>query len=146
MKNYLKPNEWQIIEEGFNPHYNQISESIFSIGNGRMGQRANFEEEYSGESLRGSYVAGVYYPDKTRVGWWKNGYPEYFAKVLNAPSWIGIKVRLGDTNLNLATCKVESFKRILDMKQGLLRRSFTASLPDGKKVQVDSTRFCSMAD
>ena len=92
MKQYLKHHEWQIIEEGLNPHTNKISESVFSIGNGRMGQRANFEEEYSGETLQGSYVAGVYYPDKTRVGWWKNGYPEYFAKVLNAPNWIGIHV------------------------------------------------------
>ena len=49
-----------------------------------MGQRANFEEQYSGETFQGSYIAGIYYPDKTKVGWWKNGYPEYFAKVLNA--------------------------------------------------------------
>jgi maltose phosphorylase len=145
MKNYLKPHEWQIVEEGFNPHYNQISESIFSIGNGRMGQRANFEEEYSGETLRGSYVAGVYYPDKTRVGWWKNGYPEYFAKVLNAPNWIGIHISIENQKLDLAKCKVEDFKRVLDMKSGLLSRSFAATFPDGKKVKVDSKRFCSMA-
>jgi maltose phosphorylase len=145
MKNYLKPHEWQIVEEGFNPHYNQISESIFSIGNGRMGQRANFEEEYSGETLRGSYVAGVYYPDKTRVGWWKNGYPEYFAKVLNAPNWIGIHISIDNQKLDLAKCKVEDFKRILDMKTGLLSRSFAATLADGKKVRVESKRFCSMA-
>src|SRR5688572_15985683 len=145
MKNYLKPNEWQIIEEGFNPHYNQISESIFSIGNGRMGQRANFEEEYTGETLQGSYVAGVYYPDKTRVGWWKNGYPEYFAKVLNAPNWIGIHISIDNQKLDLAKCKVEDFKRVLDMKAGLLSRSFAATFPDGKKVRVESKRFCSMA-
>jgi maltose phosphorylase len=36
-------------------------------------------------NFQGSYIAGIYYPDKTKVGWWKNGYPEYFAKVLNAP-------------------------------------------------------------
>ena len=88
----------------------------FSIGNGRMGQRANFEEEYSGETLKGSYVAGVYYPDKTRVGWWKNGYPEYFAKVLNAPNWIGIHITIENQKLDLAKCKVEDFKRVLDMK------------------------------
>ena len=57
-----------IIEKGFNPANSRISESIFSIGNGRMGQRANFEENYTGDSLQGSYVAGVYYEDKTR-GW-----------------------------------------------------------------------------
>jgi maltose phosphorylase len=146
MKQYLKHDEWKIIEEGFDPHYNKISESIFSIGNGRMGQRANFEEEYSGETLRGSYVAGVYYPDKTRVGWWKNGYPEYFAKVLNAPSWIGIRISIDNQKLDLAKCKVENFKRILDMKSGLLVRSFTATFADGKKVSVESKRFCSMAN
>ena len=47
---------------------NRESESIFSIGNGYMGQRANFEEHYSGDSLPGSYIAGVYYPDKTQGG------------------------------------------------------------------------------
>jgi maltose phosphorylase len=145
MKEYLKHHEWQIIEEGLDPHYNKISESVFSIGNGHMGQRANFEEDYSGETLRGSYVAGVYYPDKTRVGWWKNGYPEYFAKVLNAPNWIGIRITIDNQKLDLAKCKVEDFKRVLDMKVGLLSRSFAATLPDGKKVRVESKRFCSMA-
>jgi len=48
MKKYLKHDEWCIIEEGLQPAYNKISESIFSIGNGRMGQRANFEENYTG--------------------------------------------------------------------------------------------------
>lgn len=145
MKKYITPDEWQIIEEGFDPHVNKISESLFSIGNGRMGQRANFEEEYSGETLKGSYVAGVYYPDKTRVGWWKNGYPEYFAKVLNAPSWIGIHLTVENKKLDLAKCKVENFRRELDMMTGLLSRSFTATFQDGKKVKVHSKRFCSMA-
>ena len=94
MKDYILKDEWNIIEKGFNPEYNRISESIFSIGNGHMGQRGNFEESYSGDSLQGSYLAGVYYPDKTIVGWWKNGYPEYFAKVVNSINWIGIKVKL----------------------------------------------------
>ena len=146
MKEYLKHHEWQIIEEGFDAHYHKISESIFSIGNGRMGQRANFEEEYSGDTLQGSYVAGVYYPDKTRVGWWKNGYPEYFAKVLNAPNWISIHISIDNQKLDLAKCKVVNFTRMLDMKSGLLTRSFSAILPDGKQVNVEAKRFCSMAN
>jgi len=146
MKEYLKHHEWQIIEDGFDAHYNKISESIFSIGNGRMGQRANFEEEYSGDTLQGSYVAGVYYPDKTRVGWWKNGYPEYFAKVLNAPNWISIHISIDNQKLDLAKCKVVNFVRTLDMKSGLLTRSFSAILPDGKQVKVEAKRFCSMAN
>lgn len=145
MRQYLKINEWSIIEESFDPSTHEISESIFSIGNGFMGQRANFEEKYTGSSLQGSYMAGVYYPDKTRVGWWKNGYPEYFAKVLNSTNWIGVNVFLDGTELDLATCKVSDFVRELNMKEGTLSRRFKAELEDGKQVQVEALRFVSMA-
>ncbi len=146
MKHFIKHHPWEIIEEDFNARHNRVSESLFSLGNGRMGQRGNFEEDYSGDTHQGSYVAGVYYPDRTRVGWWKNGYPEYFAKVLNAPSWIGIHFTLGGQALDLAVCKPGEFRRVLDMKTGVLRRTFTAIFPDGKKVKAEATRFCSMAD
>jgi maltose phosphorylase len=146
MKKYIKIDEWNIIEEGFDPHLNKISESIFSLGNGRMGQRANFEETYSGETLPGNYVAGVYYPDKTRVGWWKNGYPESFAKVLNAANWIGIEIKIDYETLDLDNCKVTDFKRVLNMKEGYLERSFIAELKSGKKLKVKATRFCSIVD
>jgi maltose phosphorylase len=146
MKKYLIPDEWCIIEEGFNPEMHRSSESIFSLGNGKMGQRANFEEQYSGKTLRGSYVAGVYYPDKTRVGWWKNGYPEYFAKVLNSPNWIGIDVLADGEMLDLHTAKTTNFKRVLNMKEGTLARSFEATLPSGKQIKVNAIRFLSMAD
>lgn len=146
MKNYIKTHAWDIIEEGFNPHLNKISESIFSLGNGRMGQRANFEESYSGETLQGNYIAGVYYPDKTRVGWWKNGYPEYFAKVLNAANWIGIDIVVDGETLDLAKADVQEFTRVLHMKEGYLERRFRAGLSGGKQVAVTVKRFCSIAD
>lgn len=118
-QNYIIPNQWSIIEEGFEAERVRSSESLFSLGNGAMGQRANFEENYTGETFQGSYIAGIYYPDKTRVGWWKNGYPEYFAKVLNAPNWIGIHVEINNEILDLATCKsIENYRRELNMKEG----------------------------
>ena len=144
-RNYIVPNEWSIIEEGFNAEQVTSSESIFSIGNGAMGQRANFEENYSGDTFQGSYIGGIYYPDKTRVGWWKNGYPEYFAKVLNAPNWIGIKVFVNDRELDLNQCKVFEFRRELNMREGYLERSFTAEMTNGNQVKVVSVRFLSMA-
>jgi maltose phosphorylase len=146
MKNIYKDNEWLIIEEGFHPELNRESESIFSIGNGYMGQRANFEEHYSGDSLQGNYIAGVYYPDKTRVGWWKNGYPEYFAKVLNAPNWIGIDITVNKKLLDLSNVKVHSFKRVLNMKEGYLERCFTVPLSGSKSIEVKTRRFLSMSE
>lgn len=144
MKQYLKVDPWSILEESFDPVNHEISESIFSIGNGYMGQRANFEEQYSGPSLQGSYMAGVYYPDKTRVGWWKNGYPEYFAKVLNSTNWIGINVFVDGVALDLAECQVKDFVRELNMKEGYLSRRFTAVMKDGKELSVEAVRFVSI--
>jgi len=144
-QDYIKPDQWSIIEEGFDIDSVKSSESLFSIGNGAMGQRANFEEQYSGPTFQGSYIAGVYYPDKTRVGWWKNGYPEYFAKVLNAPNWIGINVEINGEPLDLFSCKnVETFRRELNMKEGWLSRSFKATLPNDIQVHVETKRFLSL--
>ena len=146
MKDYLVKDNWKIIEDQYHAEFNQISESIFSIGNGQMGQRANFEETFTGESLKGNYIGGVYYPDKTRVGWWKNGYPEYFAKVLNACDWIGIRILLDQEEVNLHLCEVKSFYRELDMKCGLLTRKAEFITPKGRHLSIESRRFCSMAD
>ncbi len=146
MNSYYKKDEWLVVEEGFDPEMNRESESIFSLGNGYMGQRANFEEHYSGDYHRGSYVAGVYYPDKTRVGWWKNGYPEYFAKVLNAPNWIGINLTVDGEVIDLAQVKINSFRRTLNMKEGYLERHFNITILKTKTLEISSKRFLSMTE
>lgn len=146
-KAYLKIDPWKIIEKDFDPSKVKASESIFSLGNGAMGQRANFEEQYSGDTFQGSYIGGVYYPDKTRVGWWKNGYPEYFAKVLNAPSWIGINIVVNGVPLDLNTClEVAKFRRELDMKSGMYTRSYEAQITPDTRVGVEVKRFLSMEE
>ena len=138
-------NTWNIIIEGFNKADITKHESIFSLGNGAMGMRANFEEDYTGDTLQGSYIGGIYYPDKTRVGWWKNGYPEYFAKVLNAPSWIGLHIKINGELLDLNTClEVKNFRRQLNMKEGWYERSFIAMLPNQQEIQVKVLRFLSL--
>ena len=143
-KHYLE-NPWKIIEHGWSPENVKSSESLFSIGNGAMGQRANFEEDYSGSSFQGSYIGGVYYPDKTRVGWWKNGYPEYFAKVLNAPNWIGIHIKVNGQVLDLNRCKtIVNYERVLDMQAGTYSRTFRCTLQDETVLQIESLRFLSL--
>ena len=144
-QDYIKPDNWSIIEEGFDVERVKSSESLFSIGNGAMGQRANFEENYTGKTFQGSYIAGIYYPDKTKVGWWKNGYPEYFAKVLNAPNWIGIDIEINGEKLDLNTCsEVKNFRRELNMKEGWYNRSFEATLKNGTEISVTVHRFLSI--
>ncbi|TDB67068.1 family 65 glycosyl hydrolase domain-containing protein [Arundinibacter roseus] len=146
MKNYITRDAWKIVEDGFHKEFNEITESLMSLGNGRMGQRGNFEERFSGKTLLGNYVAGVFFPDKTRVGWWKNGYPNYFAKVLNACNWTGIEVEIDGEILDLNTCTYEHFQRVLDMQRGVLERECTLTTPEGKQLKIRTRRFCHMVE
>ncbi len=145
MNRFLKTDPWKLIEERFDPQQVRSSESLFALGNGVMGGRANFEERYSGPSLQGNYIGAVYYPDKTRVGWWKNGYPDYFAKVLNAAFWIGVDVAVDGEPLDLAQVAVKSFYREMDMRRSVLTRQMTVVMRNGVEVAVEAVRFLSLA-
>lgn len=146
MKNYITHDEWCIVENGFHAEHNEITESLMSLGNGRMGGRGNFEETFSGKTLQGNYIAGVWFPDKTRVGWWKNGYPNYFAKVINACNWTGIDIEIEGESIDLNTAKIHEFTRMLDMRTGVLERNCTIELASGKILKIHSIRFLSLID
>ncbi|OAU93644.1 hypothetical protein PZ07_02680, partial [Lacticaseibacillus rhamnosus] len=92
MKRLFEVDPWLVATHRLETTDRRLQESITAVGNGYMGLRGNFEEGYSGDGLQGTYLGGVWFPDKTRVGWWKNGYPEYFGKVINAPSFLGIGI------------------------------------------------------
>jgi len=144
MKNNLLLEPWRIIENEFRPEENRVVESLFSLGNGRQGHRAHFEEDYQGDSLHGCYLAGLYYPDRGETGLLRYGLPLEHARMLNAVNWLGLKLTLDGEKLDLHTCRLEHFRRVLDIKRGILERRFLAELPSGHQVEVQACRFCSM--
>ena len=137
---------WKIIQTRLDPSQNRAAESLFTLGNEYMGLRGFLEEGYSGETLPGVYVGGVYYPDKTRVGWWKNGYPEYFAKVPNSINWADFTIRIDGIKIDLNKQAPFFFRRELDMKTGLLTRHVIVEIGKGKRVRLLFRRFLSMDD
>lgn len=145
MKKYLKIDEWNIIEDSFHADHLRMSESIFSLGNGRFGQRGNFEEPYSSDSYRGSFVGGITFLDKTRVNWWKNGFPQFFTRIPNAADWSRISLRLIDEELDLAQWDVNSFYRRLDMKAGISYRDVEVTSPRGNQLRLHVEHITDMA-
>lgn len=116
---------WKVKTTSLDRENRRLQESLTSIGNGYMGMRGNFEEQYTGDAHQGTYIAGIWYPDKTRVGWWKNGYPEYFGKVINATNFIGIDIAVNGKTIDLNQVDFDDFYLELDMKTGVLTREFT---------------------
>ncbi len=143
MRSRFKIHPWQVIETALVPGDMRFAESLLSLGNGYMGHRGNLEEDYSGDSHRGSYIGGVWFPDKTRVGWWKVGYPEYFGKAINAMNLIGLRVKINGETLDAGKNQVLSFRRVLDMQQGTLSREMRL-MCGGGEVTVRALRFVSM--
>ncbi|WEG74217.1 glycoside hydrolase family 65 protein [Vagococcus intermedius] len=134
---------WKIASTTLDKTQRRLQESLTSIGNGYMGMRGNFEETYSGDHHQGTYLAGVWYPDKTRVGWWKNGYPEYFGKVINAMNFISLELILNGQLVDLATTSYDDFYLELDMKNGILSRQYTVITPK-TTVRFTFERFLSL--
>ena len=142
MKRIFEIDPWKVITHTFKPEDKRLQESMTSIGNEYMGMRGMFEEKYSGDTHKGIYLGGVWFPDKTRVGWWKNGYPAYFGKVINAVDFVSVDIKLDGQSVDMAQDSFEDFELSLDMQHGLLNRSYVVKR-GAKKVRLNFTRFVS---
>lgn len=134
---------WKIATTKLDVENRRLQESLTSIGNGYMGMRGNFEEKYSADHHLGTYLAGVWFPDKTRVGWWKNGYPEYFGKVINAVNFIAMDIFVNGEAVDLSVIEPKDFYMELDMETGILARRFTVTV-GGATIAFSFERFLSI--
>lgn len=142
---YFKTDAWKIVEEGFNPDYGEVSESIFSLGNEYMGVRGYFEEGYSGPKLIGSYFNGIYERTKPEYGHYK-GITDFTEYMVNAVDWLYTRIVVDSQTLDLAVADISDFVRELDLRTGILKRSFMWTTNSGKQLQVTFERVLSMDD
>ncbi|UJF15212.1 glycoside hydrolase family 65 protein [Jeotgalibaca sp. MA1X17-3] len=147
MKRLFDVDPWKIKTESLHHEDKRLQESLTSIGNGYMGQRGNFEEGYSGDGHEGTYLAGVWYPDKTRVGWWKIGYPEYFGKVINAMNFIQVDIQVDGEKVDLAKDDFREFYLESNMYKGTLYRTFIWSNKEKTtEIHFEFNRFLSIVE
>ena len=139
---YFKVDPWKIIEEGFDPAYSRVSESIFSLGNESMGVRGFFDEGGSVESLRGSYNNGVY--DIEHVGRSYRGIVEKTHFMIPSAEWLMTELVLDGERLDLGKVCFRDYYRELDMRSGTLARSFVWQTASGKELRVCFLRFLDM--
>jgi maltose phosphorylase len=142
---YFKTDSWKVIEEGFNPDYGKVAESIFSLGNEYMGIRGYFEEGYSKDKLIGSYFNGIYERTKPEYGHYK-GITDFSEYMVNSVNYLYTRIEADGKILDLADADITDFERVLDMKNGLLTRSFVWNVSAGKRVKITFDRALSMTD
>src|SRR5512134_3100492 len=128
------PDLWSITEDSFVPKKQHHKETIFTIGNGYLCTRGAFEEGYPGDS-RATFIHGVF--DEA---------PIVFTELANAPDYLPITIYLNEERFSLDTGTIESYRRSLDLRTGVLTREVRWRSPSGLAAALTFERFASLAD
>ena len=139
---YFRTDPWKIVEEGFDPAYSRVSESIFSLANENMGARGFFDEGGSVDSLRGCYTNGVY--EFERIPRSYKGIVDRSHFMIPTADWLLTEIVLDGERLDLGCAEFRDFHRELDLRTGTLRRSFIWRSRSGKELKLSFLRFLDM--
>lgn len=140
---YFTVDPWKIIEEGFDPRYSRVSESVFSLANESIGVRGCFDEGGSLDSLRGAYTNGVY--ELEQLGRSYRGIVEKTHFMIPTAEWLMTSLRLDGETLDLGKVRFRDFRRELDLRCGTLTRSFIWETASGKELRLSFLRFLDMS-
>jgi maltose phosphorylase len=141
---YLLVDPWKIIQAGFDPERNKVSESLFSLGNEHQGVRGYLEEGYSGDSLVGCYLNGIYEERYLREPLAYKGISNRICFIVNAVNWLYTRIVLDGERLDIAACNISGFRQELDFKTGELHRELVWKTKSGKQLKLIFHRFLSM--
>ncbi len=138
---YFRVDPWLVVEDGFDPRKQRLSESIFSLANEFMCVRGYFEEGYSGDHLLGSYFSQLYEMLDVKYPQVFKGFVTEVAAMITAVDWLYTRITLDGETLDLATARFSEFRRTLDLREATLTREFVWTTRSGKRLKLKFIRF-----
>ncbi|MFF0909058.1 glycoside hydrolase family 65 protein [Microbacterium enclense] len=134
--------EWRLVETRFNVDDVGVTETLFSVGNGYLGLRGNYPEGRFAHE-QGTFINGFHETFPIRHAEQAYGFAEVGQTIINAPDAKVMRVYVDDEPLSLDVADVREYERVLDMRQGILRRNLLWVTPSGKHVRIEDERFVS---
>lgn len=141
---YLEVEPWRVVEKGFHKDRNQVSESIFSLGNEYSGVRGFLEEGVTLPSLIGTYYNGIFEYSLEEIPNAYKGIAKKSHFTINSPNYLKCEIIIDGEKLDLASISQSDFVRLLDFRNGLLKRSFIWNTLSGKKIEMAFERILGM--
>ncbi len=134
---------WVLTEVGMNLTSLAVNESVFALANGHIGMRGTLEE---GEPsvVPGTYLNGFFEERPLPYAEAGYGFPEQGQTVVNVTDGKLIRLLVGDSPLDLEYGDLLYHRRVLDLRAGVLRRTTEWRSPNGRTVEVTSTRLVSL--
>lgn len=132
-----------ILEDQLQPAVLGQREAVFTLGNGSLGFRGDFEEGYPG-ATEGVYINGFYETAPIRYGEIAYGYARNGQTMLNLANAKRVRIFLDEEEVCLARGEVKNYKRTLCMHSGTLTREFEWRSPQGRSAHVRFERLVSL--
>lgn len=136
-----------IVNNSLDPVQLPVNESLFTLANGYIGVRGNFEEGYPPAylSIQGTYINGFYDIVPMVHAEKQFGDPEQSQKQLNVIDAQGLKLFIGEDleEVSPFTGQLLHYERVLDLESGSLTRRYRIVTPKGRDLQVTLQRIVS---
>jgi alpha,alpha-trehalase len=136
--------EWSLVYEGFVPGQEGLREALCTLGNGVFATRGAAPEATADDvHYPGTYAAGVYDRLRTEIA----GRTVENEDLVNLPNWLVLTFRpRGGDWLDLRRVEVTDYRQELDLRTGVLVRSFRFRDGEGRATAVTQRRLVSMAE
>jgi alpha,alpha-trehalose phosphorylase len=137
------PDEWCLVEARYSSDYTDRAEAAFALGNGFVGVRGSHEEGRPARSP-GTFVNGFHETWPIVHAEQAPGLPRKGQTIISVPDATIFKLYVDDEPFFLATARMQTYARVLDMRAGLLARELVWSTGAGKHVRIRSRRVVSL--
>jgi len=140
----FEPEPWCVRERALDLDTLAQVESIFTLANGHLGLRGNFDE---GEpyGLPGTYLNGLHELRPLPYAEEAYGYPESGQSLVNVTDGKLLRLLVDDEPFDVRYGRIESHERVLDLRAGTLTRDVHWVSPAGQAARIRSVRMVSFS-
>jgi len=133
---------WSVPERQLRSDLMAQTESLFALSNGHIGLRGNLDE---GEpaAIPGTYLNGFYETRPLPYAEGAYGNPEDGQTLINVTNGKLMRLLVDDEPFDVRYGRLIRHERVLDLRDGVLRREVEWISPAGQGVRIRSTRLVS---
>ena len=133
---------WAVPERALQLELLPMSESVFALSNGHIGLRGNLDEG-DPHGVPGTYLNAFYEIRPLPYAEAGYGFPEAGQVLINVTNGKLIRLLVDDEPFDIRYGRLMRHERVLDLRDGVLRREVDWISPAGQRVRVHSTRLVS---
>ncbi len=137
--------EWKLIEAYPDHEDLGVTETLLSVGNGYIGMRGNVPEGRDSHT-HGTFINGFHETWPIQHAEEAFGFARVGQTIVNAPDAKVIRLYVDDEPLLISFADLVEYERVLDFREGTLRREILWRTPSGKRVRVVTSRMVSFVE